>query len=344
MALVDYSSSDSADEGSGSESRRVKRRKGVNGTAAHPSRTSEPIDGTLSNSAAGADAHPQARDTKASSMPPLPDTFHDLYASTVRQSVVDDPSLHQGRKRQVPHVVGNWPSHVYAEWHPSTTQHRLLVNLLADIEEQLSGEVELRNFLTSDLGSPLPLHISLSRPLSLTTRDKDEFLDKITQSFNGSGIAPFVVRPQGLAWYRSLDSNRTFLIIRVASGAKNAASDTEDAAKPLNPELTALLARSNNVATHFDQPALYQSNARENEPVGVAFHISIGWSFDLPEAEASLKTLRLFKQTKYADIRDWEVSVAGIKTKIGNVINHVALREAGRGGDPSSGSASFLES
>ncbi|EXM23960.1 U6 snRNA phosphodiesterase Usb1 [Fusarium oxysporum f. sp. vasinfectum] len=328
MALVDYSSSESDDESSGSDSHHVKRRKGVDGIATHSSRSAD------------GDTRSVSKDADASSMPPLPDTFHDLYASTVRQSVVDDPSLHHGRKRQVPHVVGNWPSHVYTEWHPSTKQHGLLTSLMADIEKEVSSEIKLHNFLTSDLGSPLPLHISLSRPLSLTTGNKDEFLDKITDTLDNSGIAPFVVRPQGLAWYRSPDSDRTFLILRVASGPRSP-TNSKDGVKPLNPELTSLLTKSNTVATQYGQPPLYQGKAKV--PVGDAFHISIGWTFHLPADEMSLKTLRLFRQPKFGDIRKWEISVAGIKVKIGNAVHHVALQETGRGSG-SSKRSSFLKS
>lgn len=55
-----------------------------------------------------------------SRLPPLPEKLHSLYASSTRTHPTDDPSLHDGRTRQVPHFEGNWPTHIYLECRSSS--------------------------------------------------------------------------------------------------------------------------------------------------------------------------------------------------------------------------------
>lgn len=87
MPLVEYSSSSESEASSG-KGRKRKR--------------ASPEDGK--NAVKSSEGLPQ-----------LPASFHDLYAAGARSSTHDDPALHGGRKRTVPHVEGRWPSHVYLE-------------------------------------------------------------------------------------------------------------------------------------------------------------------------------------------------------------------------------------
>lgn len=234
------------------------------------------------------------------SLPPLPASFHDLYASTVRTTTNDDPSLHQGRKRLIPHVAGNWPSHIYVEWHPTTAQHALLTSFLAELRSEMNGlgrdQDELINptsLLTSDLGTPLPLHISLSRPIVLRTEEKDSFLEDVTKSLLGhhsqsnnhnnddyaycaGRLSPFQVCAHNLSWHRSPESDRSFLVLRVRSTTittTSSSSPNENGkrcgrATATNPELATLLRRFNNIVARYGQPQLYSLAAADaNKPV-----------------------------------------------------------------------------
>ncbi|EFQ25448.1 hypothetical protein CGRA01v4_02564 [Colletotrichum graminicola] len=329
MALVDYHSSDSASEAG---SPPTKRRKGSS------SKTHGPVqDGDTAGAGAGKGQTSKTESGRTnatgetnsiSGLPPLPDQFHDLYASTVRTSTADDPNLHQGRKRTIPHIAGNWPSHVYIEWHPDADQHSLLTSLLDQIKPLL-GSQKMYPLLTSDLNAPLPLHISLSRPLSLTTAQKGPFLSSLTSSLS-SATGDFALSPRGVGFFKSPDSDRAFLILRVADPA---ASRDSASTSGKNPHLRTLLTRCNAVALRFNHPALYQVHA--TELVDDAFHVSIGWTFGLPPEDACLQTYALLKQPEFRLIRQWRIEVAGVKVKIGNVVTNVPLKTPSKGGKKS---------
>lgn len=203
---------------------------------------------------------------------------------------------------------------------PDPDQHRLLQRLLSQVRENLSGGVTLHDFLTSDLGSPLPLHISLSRPISLSTSNKDGFLDKISAAIRGCGVRRFAVTPNDLFWYTSPDSNRTFLILRVASKSE---SDS-DGTVSHNHELLTLLTTCNEVATSFNLPTLYQLDS--TEAARDSFHISIGWTFDFSADGRFLDVLKVFASDQFREIQSWMIDIAAIKAKIGNVITSIPLR------------------
>ncbi|KAK3336776.1 U6 snRNA phosphodiesterase Usb1 [Cercophora scortea] len=297
-------------------------------------------------------------------LPPLPSAFHDLYASTVRTTTADTPFFHQGRTRQTPHIPGNWPSHIYIEWHPSPTTHAHLTSLLTMLQSRLTSppspsntttnyKTNITTFLTSDLGAPLPLHISLSRPLSLPTNQKAGFLSALTGEVASSGVAPFALAVRGAEWHRTEESGRSFLVLRVRTKSATTTSGTGKG-KNANPELTRLLRGCNLVAKQHGQPELYQwagdadddadadaeigsgsSKADNGKSVGNAFHISIAWTFTKPTEELEQLTREVFAEHEEEGDEDGiqkttVIQVDGIKAKIGNVVTHIPLRQPGR--------------
>ena len=98
MALVDYSDSDNSSDDHQSQIIEFKAEAGSKRACRSLKR--------------------KQTDVLNSSLPPLPDSFHDLYPTAKRRSNQDDPSLHSGRQRLTPHVEGTWPTHIYIECEP----------------------------------------------------------------------------------------------------------------------------------------------------------------------------------------------------------------------------------
>ncbi|KAI9842290.1 MAG: poly(U)-specific 3'-to-5' RNA exonuclease [Sclerophora amabilis] len=251
MPLVNYSdSSSSGDEEAGQQ--RLGSPSGKRKLGAH-------TGGELSS------LSPTAK------LPPLPSKFHDLYASSSRLSNHDDPSLHGGRKRAIPHVEGNWPTHVYLEFtrggHPTLSESTHLLSLVAKISSS-HPEVRLQSLLTSDLGAPLPLHISLSGPIVLVTHERGPFLELLTESVRHSGVRPFEVSFSSLDWAPNENRTRFFLVLRLAKAnlstqpQSTTSSLTSRSPNPLN----RLLHFSNAAAERFGQPPLYAEPQKDIQP------------------------------------------------------------------------------
>ncbi|OQE26566.1 hypothetical protein PENSTE_c005G03679 [Penicillium steckii] len=199
-------------------------------------------------------------------LPPLPASFHSLYASSTRVSTKDDPSLHAGRKRAIPHVEGNWPSHLYLEWVPVKEELRLLTDLIqatdpissdstsrdnqnkiantsANTNANANDPASIHSLLHTDLGAQLPLHISLSRPVILRNEQRAPFSETFAETINASNIPSFHVSPQTLKWDSNYEKTRWFLVLRVS--------------RPKYDNLNRLLKTCNSVLHRFGQPPLY---------------------------------------------------------------------------------------
>ncbi|KAK1143189.1 poly(U)-specific 3'-to-5' RNA exonuclease [Aspergillus melleus] len=249
--------------------------------------------------------------TPASSLPPLPKTFHDLYASSTRVSVKDDPSLHGGRKRVIPHIEGNWPTHLYLEWFPSKEE----LAVLSDI-------------LRHDLGAQLPLHISLSRPVVLRTEQKQSFLETFTAALQDSHISAFDVVADSLHCVSNYEQTRWFYVLRVR--------------KPEHDGLNRLLGISNRCLARYGQPPLYEPPSgadtdresrgpRKSTHKGAAqpqtgdyserFHISLAWSLTGPSSEDHDRIAQIDLR-RMARLR---IPFDCVKAKLGNQITSIPL-------------------
>jgi hypothetical protein len=138
----------------------------------------------------------------------------------VRTTTHDNPALHQGRTRLTPHAPGTWPSHVYIEWHPAPAIHALLSQLVTTLQQQQrqtqqpnqeAEATEIKTLLQTPLATPQPLHISLSRPLSLASAHKDAFLADAEAAVRASGLAAFALGCGRGEWHRTGESGGSCL-------------------------------------------------------------------------------------------------------------------------------------
>ncbi|KXT01050.1 hypothetical protein AC579_2564 [Pseudocercospora musae] len=250
-----------------------------------------------------------ARET---ALPPLPAGFRDLYSSSVRTSTQDHPALHAGRKRVTPHVVGNWPSHVYLDWSPTPKEYNVLSDILEEIRQTSGSENGVvQSLLENELGVQLPLHISLSRPLALKTEQKDVFVSKLETAIDEASVRAFEVQPLELVWHPNEHRTRWFLVLRLQ--------------RPAGDELKTLLKTCNALAQSLDQPLLYAEGHDENSD---AFHVSIAWSLKPRAGKDTVPAPQHVSAESLERLKALRVGFSHFKVRIGQDVISAALRSA----------------
>jgi hypothetical protein len=179
--------------------------------------------------------------------------------------------------------------------------------------------------LQSELGAPLPLHVSLSRTLQIKTDDREMFLGTVNSSLRRAAVQAFHLDFRGLKWVPNFERNRWFLVLGIT--------------KPAHDELNRLLSACNEAAQKSGHPALYSGGKGDgpmetNSPTADPhlthdradrsenFHVSIAWNLTEPDPEW-ISLAQSVDVNKH--IRSPQPFVDVVKARVGNVVHNFDL-------------------
>ena len=182
--------------------------------------------------------------------------------------------------------------------------------------------------LQSELGAPLPLHVSLSRTLQIKTDHREKFLDTLDSSLRRAAVPIFGFEFRNLKWVPNFERNRWFLVLGIEKPAQN--------------ELNRILIACNRAAMASGHPALYSGgqgdgpmesdtltdhskklqDVQDETDRTDYFHISLAWNLAEPDPEwvSLVQNIDVRKH-----IQSPEASFDVVKARVGNVVHNFEL-------------------
>ncbi|KAL0037200.1 hypothetical protein WJX79_005476 [Trebouxia sp. C0005] len=205
----------------------------------------------------------------------------------------DASHKHQGRKRQFPHVEGNFATHVYITAHsPESVKRALLAELDRQKEAIPKLEVLGRSVKPDDQGIAKPFHLSLSRTVPIKFHQIDPLIASLQAALKQQHS--FQLEFCGWRVFMNDEQTRTFLAIPAGLGA------------------TEVCASIDSVNRAFRQ---HQLQLFHEEP---SPHISVAWLLGNHHQALS----EHISKGKLANI-DWTQSVDSIQCCVGQRIFRV---------------------
>lgn len=216
---------------------------------------------------------------------------------------LDDPTLHQGRKRTKEHVEGDWPTHIFFSIDLPKEIKSILSKIIDDTCEE--SETKWHNLIANQNDQ---LHLSLSRPLALKSNQLKTFRVSLTHATNQ--IKSISFHFARFCYLTNDDKSRSFLALEVGNGHSS---------------LKILVEKINEILKQFGLEEYY------DHPI---FHSSILWSLINPDKFKSeaiqIKEIekKLNQNEELNKIRSFEVLIDKVELSIGKTLWSLPLKDS----------------
>ena len=101
-------------------------------------------------------------------------------------------------------LLSDWTYGWQSGGHPSKEETESLLKMLDGLSHDQAApgcRTQVHSLVRSELGETLPLHISLSRPITLATHQRQPFIDRITSEVSRYGVRQYVpIEPLHWTW------------------------------------------------------------------------------------------------------------------------------------------------
>ncbi|CCF59632.1 hypothetical protein KAFR_0H02230 [Kazachstania africana CBS 2517] len=155
---------------------------------------------------------------KQAHLPPVPDSIGAKY------HIEPNITKFEHEEMSLQFKIGQWTSFIYLQWKPTAKQRILFNEIISDYNQlfndkfktKILDRFEFKPTYRSDLGSPHPLHVSLSRNLTFNKQERrDEFITTLAGQIKAAQINPFQLqlqsRPQ--LFQSQFDATTLFLVL-----------------------------------------------------------------------------------------------------------------------------------
>ena len=211
--------------------------------------------------------------------------------------------------------------------------------------KRISPNHQLKTLLTSTLSTSLPLHISLSAPLSIAGERKDAFLETLDRKL--PSLSPFSVTLSDLEWVSNNEGTRWFLVLKCDQPGRdelnellrscnrlckdfglgqlyvNAPSDTLDEVSVVKmSERKLARARRKSRQEQKERESLKEELSWIQD-FGDHFHFSIAWCLNEPPNGAGDEERAIADLMQ--DVGNMKVDLDSVKVKIGNVVTSLEV-------------------